>query len=105
MLIVSQSGQPIAKSSIDTAWQRLMHLALAEGVIEPADRFALHDLKRRGITDTHGTRADKQEASGHRSAAMMDVYDRSKPVVNPAGAADFSTAFSTDKKKGPAGEG
>ncbi|RMT02805.1 Prophage PSPPH06, site-specific recombinase phage integrase protein [Pseudomonas amygdali pv. lachrymans] len=39
-------------------------------------------LKRRGITDTAGTRADKQEASGHRDGAMMDVYDLSIPLVN-----------------------
>ncbi|RMQ58359.1 Prophage PSPPH06, site-specific recombinase phage integrase, partial [Pseudomonas savastanoi pv. glycinea] len=41
-----------------------------------------HDLKRRGITDTAGNRADKQEASGHRDGAMMDVYDLSVPLVN-----------------------
>lgn len=48
-------------------------------------RFGLHDFKRRGITDTEGTRADKQQASGHRSEGMLDVYDLSVPVVNPAG--------------------
>ncbi|ORC54431.1 hypothetical protein BZK31_26135 [Pseudomonas floridensis] len=39
-------------------------------------------LKRRGITDTVDNRADKQEASGHRDGAMMDVYDLSVPLVN-----------------------
>jgi len=35
-----------------------------------------------GITDTPGKRADKREASGHKSEAMMDVYDRSVPTVD-----------------------
>jgi hypothetical protein len=53
-------------------------------VIETEERFALHDLKRRGITDTTGTRADKQEASGHRDPKMMDIYDLSIPIVLPS---------------------
>jgi hypothetical protein len=53
-------------------------------VITAEQRFALHDLKRRGITDTVGTRAEKQEASGHRDPKMMDVYDHSLPVVSPS---------------------
>ncbi|MFD2436102.1 site-specific integrase [Modicisalibacter luteus] len=67
---------------MDTAWQRLIKLAIEEEIIEASQRFGLHDLKRRGITDTKGTRHDKQEASGHRSAAMLDVYDLSIPLVN-----------------------
>ncbi|KFF47796.1 hypothetical protein GY26_18090, partial [Gammaproteobacteria bacterium MFB021] len=67
--------------SLDSAWQRFIRLAIAERVIRPEQRFGLHDLKRRGITDTAGTRHDKLEASGHRSAAMMDVYDLSVPLV------------------------
>lgn len=35
----------------------------------------------RGITDTKGTRGEKQDASGHRSEQMMVVYDLSLPVV------------------------
>ena len=81
-LFVSQDGTPLLKSSLDTAWQRLMHSAIDAGVITAAERFGLHDLKRKGITDTPGTRADKQEASGHRSETMMDIYDRSVPQVD-----------------------
>lgn len=79
-----QPRGPLRKTSLDTAWQRFITLAIADGNIDPEDRFALHDLKRRGITDTTGTRADKQEASGHRDAKMMDVYDHSVPVVSPS---------------------
>ncbi|WP_242209853.1 MULTISPECIES: integrase [unclassified Pseudomonas] len=83
-IIVASHGGPLRKTSLDTAWQRFITLAIADGNIDPEDRFALHDLKRRGITDTTGTRADKQEASGHRDAKMMDVYDHSVPVVSPS---------------------
>lgn len=83
-IIVASHGGPLRKTSLDTAWQRFITLAIAEGSIDPEDRFALHDLKRRGITDTTGTRADKQEASGHRDSKMMDVYDHSIPIVSPS---------------------
>lgn len=83
-IIVASHGGPLRKSSLDTAWQRFITLALADEVITPDQRFALHDLKRRGITDTVGTRADKQEASGHRDPKMMDVYDHSVPIVLPS---------------------
>ena len=83
-IIVASHGGPLRKTSLDTAWQRFITLAIADGNIDPEDRFALHDLKRRGITDTTGTRADKQEASGHRDAKMMDIYDHSVPVVSPS---------------------
>lgn len=81
---MASHGGPLRKSSLDTAWQRFITLALVDEVITPEQRFALHDLKRRGITDTAGTRADKQEASGHRDPKMMDVYDHSIPTVSPS---------------------
>lgn len=83
-LIVSEDGAALGKSSLDSAWQRLLQRAIKDGVIEEEMRFGFHDLKRRGVTDTEGTRADKQDASGHKSASMMDVYDHSVPVVRPA---------------------
>ncbi|MCM2131429.1 site-specific integrase [Larsenimonas rhizosphaerae] len=84
-LIVAADGEELRKSSLDTAWQRMIKLAIEEGVIPRELRFGLHDLKRRGITDTTGTRHDKQDASGHRSAAMLDVYDLSVPLVDSSG--------------------
>ena len=84
-IIVASHGGPLLKTSLDTAWQRFITLAIADGDIDQEDRFALHDLKRRGITDTVGTRAEKQEASGHRDSKMMDVYDYSLPLVAPSG--------------------
>lgn len=83
-LVVAQHGGPLEKSSLDSAWQRLGERALEQKVIEADQWFGLHDLKRRGITDTAGNRADKQEGSGHRTESMMDVYDLSLPVVQPS---------------------
>ncbi len=83
-LVVSDDGSALQKSSLDTAWQRFIRRAIAEHVITPAQRFGLHDLKRRGISDTEGTRADKQHASGDKSESMMDIYDLSVPIVQPS---------------------
>ncbi|ANF56114.1 integrase [Halotalea alkalilenta] len=80
-LIISRNGDALQKSSFDSAWQRFIHNAMEDGAIDIEDRFGLHDLKRRGITDTEGNRHDKQDAAGHRSPAMMDVYDLSLPIV------------------------
>jgi site-specific recombinase XerC len=84
-IIVAAHGGALQKSSLDTAWQRLVHQALENGIMTTEQRFGLHDFKRRGITDTAGNRAEKQEASGHRDASMLDVYDLSVPIVDPAG--------------------
>lgn len=80
-VFVNQTGGPLAKSSFDSAFQRLMKLAIAEGVLTEEQRFGPHDLKRKGITDTKGTRGEKQQASGHKSQQMLDVYDFDVPVV------------------------
>ncbi|HGY3554961.1 TPA: tyrosine recombinase XerC [Pseudomonas putida] len=83
-LIVGSQGMALSKSGLDTAWQRFMTKAVEAGVLLEEERYGLHDLKRRGITDTPGTRADKQEASGHRDQAMLDIYDLSLPLVDPS---------------------
>ena len=80
-LIVARTGEALTKSAWDTAWQRFIRQAIADEIIPEAERFSLHDLKRKGITDYKGTRAEKQESSGHRSESMMDTYDHSLPVV------------------------
>lgn len=83
-IIIAAHGGALQKSSLDTAWQRFITRAIENQVITSAERFGLHDLKRRGITDTPGTRADKQQASGHRDESMLDVYDLSIPLVDPS---------------------
>lgn len=83
-IITAEHGGPLSKPGLDTSWGRFMRNAIAAGVITAEQRFGLHDLKRRGITDTPGTRADKQQASGHRDEAMLDIYDLSVPLVAPS---------------------
>ncbi|MBL1140399.1 MAG: integrase [Proteobacteria bacterium] len=82
-LFVTETGSPLKRASLTTAYNRLIQLAIKEGIMTKGDRFGLHDLKRRGITDTKGTRAEKMQGSGHKSENMMDVYDFSVPIVNP----------------------
>jgi len=82
-VFLAEGGEPLSKSGLDTAWQRLVTAAIEEGVITEAQRFSLHDLKRKGVTDTPGTRAEKQDAAG-LSEGMMKVYDKSVPTVKPS---------------------
>jgi len=82
-LFLSKNGQPLSKSGLDSAMQRLMQRAINSGVIAASQRFGLHDLKRKGVTDTPGTKAEKQDAAG-LTEAMMTVYDFSLPRVPPA---------------------
>jgi hypothetical protein len=84
-VLVGQTGQPLSKSGLESAWQDLMTAVIRKGVIPPEERFGLHGLKHRGITDTRGNKADKQTASGHKSPTMLERYDHEVPVVKPAG--------------------
>lgn len=82
-LLVTQSGTPLTKSALDTAWQRMITLAIKEKVITPEQRFSLHGLKHRGVTDTEGNIADKQDAAGHVERRMTQRYNHDLPVVAP----------------------
>lgn len=84
-LLVSTEGHALRKGTLDASWHRAVHLAIAAGVITKEERFGMHDLKRKGITDTPGTRGEKQLASGHRTESQLDVYDHSVPLVSPSG--------------------
>ena len=82
-LLVTQTGTPLARSTLKTAWQRLILAAIEAGVIAEDQRFSLHGLKHRGITDTRGTRAHKQDAAGHVTPQMTNRYDHELQVVLP----------------------
>lgn len=82
-LFLASDGDHLRKSSLDTAWQRMIRAAIKEGVITTGERFSLHDLKRAGVTRTPGTWAEKQQASGHKDDSMREVYDLSLPRVRP----------------------
>ena len=83
-VFLSESGTPLTRAGLDNAWQDLIHAAMDAAVIAREQRFTLHGLKHRGITDTKGKKADKKEASGHKSEAMIDLYDHEVAVVEPA---------------------
>ncbi|MBB5865705.1 integrase [Xanthomonas sp. 3058] len=82
-LLVTQTGTRLARSTLKTAWQRLITAAIEAGVIEEEARFTLHGLKHRGITDTRGTRAHKQDAAGHITPQMTHRYDHELQVIAP----------------------
>ena len=82
-LVISEDGEPLTKSGLDSAWQRLIASCVQQKIITKEQRFSLHDLKRKGGTDTSGTKADKQQALGV-TEAMMKVYDHSLAVVKPS---------------------
>lgn len=81
-LIVNTSGDAVKQSTWQTRWRAFMKLAIREGIITQEQWFGLHDMKRRGATDTKGTKAEKMEATGHHSRQMLDIYDHSVPHVD-----------------------
>jgi site-specific recombinase XerC len=82
-LVVSEDGVALTRSALNSAWRRAMGLAIAEGLITDGERFGLHGLKHRGVTDTEGTKQDKKAASGHRTDQMVNLYDHAVAVVQP----------------------
>jgi integrase len=77
-LLRGKKGEKITVSGFHDIWQPLMKSAVETG-IKP---FHFHDLKAKGISDSDG---DKQQASGHKTAAMVQAYDRKLARVKPAG--------------------
>lgn len=85
LVLANVHGKAATRRALRTIWQTLMKHCIEKGVITPEQRFGMHDAKRKGITDTKGTRADKRESSGHKSDAMTDVYDLSLPRTTTPG--------------------
>jgi len=72
IIISERTGDKIVLSSLKTAIGRVT-VATKQAAEERRIiwvPFTFHDLKRKGVSDTKG---DKQEASGHRTASMMNV--------------------------------
>lgn len=80
-LFVSEDGTRLTRAGFNTAWGKMMRAAVQAGVLTEDQRFGLHGLKHRGITDTTG---DKQRAGGHKTPAMTALYDHELPVVEAA---------------------
>jgi site-specific recombinase XerC len=81
VVLVGDSGQPLKPNTVQLAWSNLMRRMIKDKAITPKERFTTHGCKHKGITDSPGNRHDKQQASGHRSERMMDVYDHEVPIV------------------------
>lgn len=84
LFISERTGDRIKVDSLKTAKGRIDNQAKAKAAALGVTytHFTFHDLKRKGITDTTG---NKQEASGHRNAAMLNIYDVKPIIVRPAG--------------------
>jgi len=84
VFISERTGDRIMVRGLKTAKGRIDQLAktkaLELGITYT--HFTFHDLKRKGVTDTNG---NKQEASGHRNAAMLNTYDVKPIIVKAAG--------------------
>lgn len=94
-VFLNESGTPLTKSGLDSAWQRLMQAAThpEDGVISKEQYFTLHGLKHRGITDTKGNKATKRDAAGHVDPKMTDRYDDELQTVEPAQTRGFYGEF------------
>ena len=57
--------------------QSPLNPAIEAEIMSEQEWFGLHDITRRGTTDTEGTAEDKLEATGHKSRAMLPIYDKS----------------------------
>lgn len=81
-LFANDYGESIKEEAFTSAWGRLMRAAQAAAKKEKKEflSFTFHDLKAKGVSDFDG---DKKRASGHRSDAMVQVYDRVKDRVEP----------------------
>ena len=88
-VFVNQSGGRLSKGALDQAWQDFMRAVIERGQLPAEQRFTLHGLKHRGVTDTAGNKADKQTASGHKTPQTLDRYDHDVPIVEPAVAPEF----------------
>lgn len=82
-LFVSEDGTRLTRAGWNTAWGKLMRAAVKACVLTEGQRFGLHGLKHRGVTDTPGTIQVKQQASGHKSPAMGHLYDHAVALVEP----------------------
>lgn len=80
----NEKGEVVTRSTFDTAWQRFIRMAIADGVITKEERFTMHGLKHRGVTDTEGGKEAKKAASGHKTDQMVDRYNHEVAVVDQA---------------------
>jgi site-specific recombinase XerD len=83
LFISERTGDKIVISSLKTAMQRVKADAKVQAEKDGIEytEFTFHDLKRKGISDTAAN--ERKASAGHRSDAMMKVYDVKPDVVKP----------------------
>lgn len=84
-LFVSATGERVKQAAWQNAWCDFLKLAIDAKGITADDRFGLHDMKRRSITDTKGGRSAKLDAGGHVDERMLGAYDFDVPEADAAG--------------------
>ena len=72
-LLHDKRGQPIKDTTLNAAFQKAKRAA---GLLD----LTFRDIKAKGVSDATGS---KKDAGGHKSEAMVLVYDRKKLVVPP----------------------
>lgn len=83
-LFVSEDGTRLTRSGWNTAWGKMMRAAVKARVLTADQRFGLHGLKHRGVTDSPGTAQHKQQGAGHKTPSMTHLYDHEIALVEPA---------------------
>ena len=83
-VIHQQSGSRYTRDAFNAQWMKAKKLA-AEKYPDLDFQFTFHDLKAKGISDLTGTLNEKQEISGHKSAAQTARYDRKISIVPVVG--------------------
>ena len=76
-LVVNNAGGPLTASGWQSIFRNFQNNAIEEGLMTEEDWFGLHDIKRRGTTDTEGMAEDKLAATGHKSRRVLEIYGKS----------------------------
>jgi len=71
-VIHNVQGKPITSGAFRTRWKKAKDRAALQDPELTFD-FTFHDIKAKAVSDYEG---NKQDFSGHKTAAMVAVYDR-----------------------------
>lgn len=77
VIILNRHGKPYDESSFNTVWYRRMNWFVERG----GERFRLHDLRAKFVTDSEKAGLDPQKQAGHESANTTKIYLRSRETV------------------------
>jgi hypothetical protein len=58
------------------------HIIISDRTVDNWIPFTFHDLNKKCVSDTAGK---KQDTNGHRTAAMLNIYDEKPAIMKAAG--------------------